>query len=184
MIISCIRHGQTQMNKDDLVCGRTDIPLTELGMQQAQQAGEDIVKQIQNGLQPIDYVISSPLLRAQQTASIICQKLNLKFNIDQRLIEQCYGDFENKSRFNKEYLQIRSQFALHYPRGESMLDVANRVYSLLDEITQKSFNHVLLVTHGGTIRLINTYFSNMTNEEFASFRALNCQIQSFFSNSN
>lgn len=171
------------MNKEDLVCGRTDIPLTQLGIQQAETAAQDIVNQIENGLQPIDLVISSPLLRALQTSSIICRKLNLKFDIDQRLIEQNYGVFENKSRFDKEYLQIRSQFAVHYPQGESMLDVARRVYSLLDDIKQmNNVNHILLVTHGGTIRLINTYFNNMTNEEFANFRALNCQIQSFFSN--
>ena len=46
MIFSCIRHGRTQMNAQDLVCGVTDIPLIELGIQQAKNASEDIFEKI------------------------------------------------------------------------------------------------------------------------------------------
>ena len=75
MIFSCIRHGRTQMNAQDLVCGVTDIPLIELGIQQAKTASENIYQKIQNGEIPaIDLIISSPLLRAQQTAQIIASK--------------------------------------------------------------------------------------------------------------
>ena len=62
-----------------------------------------------------------------------------------------------------------------------MLDVAQRVYNFLDEANKKfsDYNHILLVCHGGTIRLVNTYFRDFTNQEFADFRAENCQIQTF-----
>lgn len=182
MIFSCIRHGRTQMNAQDLVCGVTDIPLIELGVQQAQDASIQIFDKIQTGvIPPIDLIISSPLLRAQQTAQIIAQKLNLTYQIEQRITEQNYGKMEGCSRFAPDYLAIRSQFAVKYPEGESMLDVAKRVYNFLDEAKSKyaKFNHILLVCHGGTIRLVNTYFRDFTNQEFADFRAENCQIQTF-----
>ena len=182
MIFSCIRHGRTQMNAQDLVCGVTDIPLIELGVHQAQDASIQIFDKIQKGeIPPIDLIISSPLLRAQQTAQIIAQKLNLTYQIEQRITEQNYGKMEGCSRFAPDYLAIRSQFAVKYPEGESMLDVAKRVYNFLDEAKSKyaKFNHILLVCHGGTIRLVNTYFRDFTNQEFADFRAENCQIQTF-----
>ena len=182
MIFSCIRHGRTQMNAEDLVCGVTDIPLIELGIQQAKTASENIYKKIQNGEIPaIDLIISSPLLRAQQTAQIIASKLNITYQIEESLTEQNYGKMEGCSRFDENYLAIRSQFAVKYPEGESMLDVAKRVYNFLDEAKSKyaNFNHILLVCHGGTIRLVNTYFRDFTNQEFADFRAENCQIQTF-----
>ena len=182
MIFSCIRHGRTEMNAQDLVCGVTDIPLIELGIQQAKTASENIYKKIQNGEIPaIDLIISSPLLRAQQTAQIIASKLNITYKIEESLTEQNYGKMEGCSRFAPDYLAIRSQFAVKYPEGESMLDVAQRVYNFLDEANKKfsDYNHILLVCHGGTIRLINTYFKDFTNQEFADFRAENCQIQTF-----
>ena len=182
MIFSCIRHGRTQMNAEDLVCGVTDIPLIELGIKQAKTASEDIYQKIQNEeIPPIDLIVSSPLLRAQQTAQIIASKLNITYQIEESLTEQNYGKMEGCSRFAPDYLEIRSQFAVKYPEGESMLDVAQRVYNFLDEAKTKyaNFKHILLVCHGGTIRLINTYFKDFTNQEFADFRAENCQIQTF-----
>ncbi|MBQ1198181.1 MAG: histidine phosphatase family protein, partial [Spirochaetaceae bacterium] len=97
------------------------------------------------------------------------------------LTEQNYGKMEGCRRFAPDYLEKRSQFAVKYPDGESMLDVAQRIYNFLDEAKTKyaNFNHILLVCHGGTIRLINTYFKDFTNQEFADFRAENCQIQTF-----
>lgn len=183
MIFSCIRHGRTQMNAEDLVCGVTDIPLIDLGIQQAKNASVEIFDKIQKSEIPkIDLIVSSPLLRAQQTAQIIAQKLNLIYQIDERITEQNYGKMEGVNRFDEKYLAIRSQFAVKYPNGESMLDVAKRVYNFLDEAKTKyaNFNHILLVCHGGTIRLVNTYFKDFTNQEFADFRAENCQIQTFF----
>ena len=170
------------MNAEDLVCGITDIPLIEVGINQAQNASEDIYQKIQNEeIPPIDLIVSSPLLRAQQTAQIIASKLNITCQIEESLTEQNYGKMEGCSRFAPDYLEIRSQFAVKYPDGESMLDVAQRVYNFLDEAKTKyaNFNHILLVCHGGTIRLINTYFKDFTNQEFADFRAENCQIQTF-----
>ena len=184
MYFSCIRHGRTQMNVEDLVCGVTDIPLVELGIQQAKNASEDIYKKIQKGELPkIDLIFSSPLLRAQQTAQIIAEKLNLTYQIEERLTEQNYGKMEGCSRFDEKYLAIRSQFAVKYPEGESMLDVAQRVYNFIDEVKKNTQNSIIfylfvmaeqldLSTHILKIFLIKNL--QILEQKIAKFKLLNC----------
>lgn len=53
--------------------------------------------------------------------------------------------------------------------GETMLHLAQRIYNLLDEIKQQPDKVYLLVAHNGISRVVNSYFYDMTNEEFAAF---------------
>ncbi|MBQ8646614.1 MAG: histidine phosphatase family protein, partial [Oscillospiraceae bacterium] len=62
-----------------------------------------------------------------------------------------------------------------YGGGESMMQVAHRVYSLLDEVTTDPTRTVLLAAHNGIARVVNSYFFEMTNEEYAAFAVKNCQ---------
>ena len=169
------------MNSKDLICGISDVPLTEKGIEQAKESTDRLLQKITAGeLPPVTDIISSPLIRARQTAAIIAEKINLKVTEDSRLTEQDYGSFEGKSRFDPEYRKARTQFAVRYPGGESALDTAARVYPLLDELKKRNDGgHYLLATHGGTYRIIITYFKDMTNSEYAEFRALNCDFYSF-----
>ena len=59
-----VRHGQTVWNVENKICGATDIPLTELGHQQAIETGKKIVEE---GIQA-DEILYSPLSRAAETA--------------------------------------------------------------------------------------------------------------------
>ena len=59
------RHGQTAWNRENIVCGITDLPLDETGVEQARQTAQRLKDT------PIDRVIVSPLLRARQTAELI-----------------------------------------------------------------------------------------------------------------
>ena len=155
------RHGQTQWNLENKVCGRTDQPLTEVGLQQAQ-----LLSQRTKDLS-IDVVISSPMLRARQTAAPTAALHGLELKVDNRLIEQDYGIYEGVSRFDEGFLSNKRHFAFRYPGGESMMDVAHRVYGFLEEIKEKyAGKNVLLVCHGGVCRVIRTYFEDMTNEEY------------------
>ena len=87
--------------------------------------------------------------------------------VDDRLIEQDYGIYEGVDRQDPGFLGNKRQYAFRYPGGESMMDVAHRVYGLLEELPQKyPDKRVLLICHGGVCRLIRTYFEDMTNEEF------------------
>ncbi len=88
-----LRHGQTEFNVKKLVQGRCDSPLTDLGRQQAGMAAawlkaHDVVP---------DKVVSSPLGRAMDTASLVATELfgqNAAVEPYEGIIERCYGTFE------------------------------------------------------------------------------------------
>ncbi|MBQ8392436.1 MAG: histidine phosphatase family protein [Clostridia bacterium] len=165
------RHGETTWNVEWRVSGITDVELTERGREQA-RAAADILKN-----EGIEIVIVSPLKRAMHTAEIINEKCNALMKIDNRLTEQNYGVYEGVHRKSEGFLGNKRQFAFRYPGGESMMQVAYRVYSLLDELREKySDKNVLLVTHGGVCRVIKTYFEDMTNEEFFNYSQDNCAL--------
>ena len=61
--------------------------------------------------------------------------------------------------------------------GESLLQLSYRVYSALDHIiSQYGDKTVLIVSHGGVCRVIETYFNDMTTEQFRNWFMGNCQI--------
>lgn len=169
MKIYIVRHGETTWNAADKVSGRTDVPLTEKGMKQARRLAERMSSL------PIDVILASPLSRAQYTAGCIAEKLGLPVQTDDRLIEQDYGIYEGVDRRSEDFLNNKRQFAFRYPQGESMMQVAARTYSLLDEIRRKyRGKNVLLVCHGGVIRVMRTYFEDMNNDEFYHYSMDNC----------
>lgn len=165
------RHGQTQWNVENKVCGVTDVPLTEVGMAQAKALAAEAAKY------PIDVIIASPLIRARQTAQAVADALGLPITVDDRLHEQRYGIFEGKDRKDPDFLANKRKFVTRYPGGESMFDLAYRVYDLLNEIkiTYPDKN-VLLVCHGGVFRVIHTYFHDMTNDEYFHHSAPNAKL--------
>ena len=168
------RHGETAWNALNKVCGRTDLPLTEKGFQQA----EKLADRTEN--LGIDMIIASPMLRARQTAEPTAKRLGLEILTDDRLIEQNYGIFEGVDRLNPGFLANKRQFAYRYPGGESMMDVAYRVYGLIEELKGKyPDKSVLLVCHGGVCRLIRTYFEDMTNEEFFHYSEENANVRQY-----
>lgn len=179
MKLYTLRHGQTKMNKRDLIVGRTDDELTQEGMKQAECIAEKIALFSEKCIPNI--IIASPLQRAKKTAEIVAKKLAIEVMYDDRLIEQDYGSFEATSRLSEAFLNSKKQFVKRLPEGgESMFDLVGRVYPFLNEIHQKyADKNVLLVTHGGILRIIRTYFLTMENEEFSSYRALNCQLDEY-----
>ena len=174
MKLYAARHGQTQWNLEDKVCGRTDLPLTEVGHVQARELAQKAEKM------PIDLILVSPMLRARQTAAPVAETLGISVAVDSRLIEQDYGIYEGVSRFDEAFLGNKRHFAYRYPGGESMMDVAHRVYGLLEEIKEKyPDKNVLLVCHGGVCRVIRTYFEDMTNEEYFRYSEENAAIREY-----
>lgn len=88
-----LRHGQTEFNVKKLVQGRCDSPLTDLGRQQARAAAAWLKA---HGVVP-DKVVSSPLGRAMDTASLVaCELLGPDAAVEpcEGIIERCYDAFE------------------------------------------------------------------------------------------
>ena len=148
-----VRHGQTIWNVENKICGSTDIALTPLGHEQAIAAGKLILER----QYPIDAILYSPMMRAADTA------------------KQNFGKYESTARDGAAFQQAKTQFANHYEGGESMLQLAQRIYNLLDELLQQEKNY-LLVAHNGIARVVRSYFQDMTNEEYAKYGIGNCEV--------
>lgn len=171
-----VRHGQTVWNAENKICGSTDSPLTQKGRMQAVETGKAIVEA---GIRA-DEILCSPLVRAVDTAAEISKMTGIPARIDQRLIEQCFGKWEGKPRDSADFKKEKECFCVTYEGGESMMKVAQRVYNLLDEIKAESDRKTyILVAHNGISRVIQSYFRDMTNAEYASFGIRNCEVVRF-----
>ena len=145
--------------------------MTPLGHEQAIAAGKLILER----QYPIDAILYSPLMRAADTAKHIAEVTGLPAFAEPRLREQNFGKYESTARDGAAFQQAKTQFANHYEGGESMLQLAQRIYNLLDELLQQEKNY-LLVAHNGIARVVRSYFQDMTNEEYAAFGVKNCEI--------
>lgn len=174
MKLYAARHGETEWNKLNKVLGRTDIPLNETGLKQAYELAEKMRDY------NIDLIIASPLSRALETAKIVAEKNNIPYQTDARLMEHNFGVFEGLNRNNENYQVTKRKYASRYEGGESFFDVVARIYPLIEELKEKySDKNVLLVTHGGICRIINSYFYDMKNEEFSSYVLKNCEVKEY-----
>ena len=171
-----VRHGESEWNVADKICGRTDIPLTKRGHEQAVETGKKIVAE---GIKADD-ILYSPLLRAADTAKHISEMTGIPAHMEPRLIEQNFGKYESTPRNGEEFRKAKQQFVTRYEGGESMLHLAQRIYNLLDEIRKESDHKTyILVAHNGISRVIQSYFYDMTNEEFAAFGIKNCELRKY-----
>ena len=170
------RHGLTDWNLVPKVQGMTDIPLNEGGIKQAHELAENIKK---SGIK-FDKILYSPLVRAAETARIVAEENNIPMQVEPRLIEQNFGKWEGSEcvKGDRTFHEAKQCFFDKYETGESMARLAQRIYNLLDELKQMPGDETyLLVTHGGIARMIQSYFYDMTNEEFSSFQLGNCEIR-------
>ncbi len=179
MKLYAARHGETEWNSLDKICGRTDLNLTEKGINQAHDLGKRMARE--NKIP--DVMVVSPMKRAQQTARAVLEELPKKdiiYLTDQRLIEMNYGIYEGMPRLTEGFLENKGNLAVKYPGGESQLMAAARVYPLIDELKEKYPDKtVMLVCHGGICRIIHTYFQNLSNADFLKWTAKNCSLSEY-----
>lgn len=144
MIAAFIRHGQTDWNRDGLLQGSSDIPLNDTGRAQAADALMTLRSL------PWDVVVSSPLLRARETAQIIADGLGIALGpAYDGLVERDYGELEGTS----SSAAIERWPDRDYPGAESLDSVATRGSLALLEISAAFPDRsVLVVCHGTIIR--------------------------------
>jgi broad specificity phosphatase PhoE len=151
-----VRHGQTDWNLEGRYQGQTDIPLNEAGRIEARSLAETL-----QGMR-FGAVYSSDLVRARETADIIAAQVVLPVQIDVRLREINQGVWEG---LQVDF--IRSHYAglwqqrdvdpasMRAPGGETVNEVAQRMYAALDEIAAvHPDGSVLLVSHGLSLATI------------------------------
>lgn len=170
-VVYFVRHGQTVWNVENKICGATDIELTEKGHQQGYETGRMIKEQ---GIKA-DALLYSPLIRAKETALHISEITGIPAVEEPRLKEQNFGKYESTARDGAEFKEAKKNFVCSYEGGESMLHLAQRIYNLLDDVKASDKTYIL-VAHNGIARMVQSYFYDMTNEEFAAFGIDNCAI--------
>ena len=169
-----IRHGETVWNVENKICGATDSPLTEKGIEQAKEVAAKIKEK---GIKA-DLILYSPLSRAKDTALIISETTGIPAKEEARLFEQNFGKYESTARDGKEFLEAKKQFLNRYDGGESMLHLAQRIYNLLDDLKAEDKTYIL-VAHNGIARVIHSYFYEMSNDDYAAFGIKNCEIAEY-----
>ncbi len=160
-----IRHGETDWNRELRFQGQLDVPLNEIGLQQAQRLKTRMAQALAEwqaqGRAPTR-LISSDLLRAQQTAQPMAEVLGHACLLDVGLREQCFGLFEGMRSPD-----IQAQHPQAWQRwlafdadnavvgAESTRVFHARVISALQALAhQYAGEHVVVVTHGGVLDMV------------------------------
>lgn len=149
-MIILVRHGETAPNRSRQLLGRADPPLTPHGREQARRAADALA-----GLSPAR-IISSPLLRANETAEAIAETVGVTVEIDDRLVEMNYGDWDGKSFGDLdpvEHERWRSDSSMTPPGGESLDEVGRRVAALCEELVGNlGRGPVIVISHVSPIK--------------------------------
>lgn len=153
--IYLIRHGKTYCNEKQLYCGKTDIDLSECGINELK------LKDI-NQYPKCDFYFTSGLKRANSTLKIICPEIN--YTVIKEFSEYDFGDFELKSYEDlkniKEYQEWIADETenVHCPNGESRFEFRNRIENAFDKLIEymviENKETCLGVIHGGAIGTI------------------------------
>lgn len=150
------RHAVTEMNKAEQVNGLIDEPLSLEGIIQSKQLAERLKDS------NIEAIYSSPLIRATQTAQPLADSINVPIKKDRRLTEVDFGKLSGKTQSEIVKLvgktmveQLNSyEYDLSSFDGESVDQVRARVSAVLNEIKKSGNKTVLIIAHGGIIRMI------------------------------
>lgn len=156
-----LRHGRSSWNKLNKFTGWHDVPLCDIGIKEASQAGQLIQKLNID----FDYAFSSNLMRTSHTLSYIHKYVPIKQMIYNNAIqERDYGDLtgKNKEQILDEYgcVKLHKWRRGYYdkpPNGESLDDVVKRSGHYFDNEICPLINdnkNVLVVSHGNTIRAL------------------------------
>ena len=169
-----VRHGQSEWNEKNLFTGWKDPNLTDLGIEEAKQAG-NLLKE--RGL-AFDIMFTSGLFRAQETGRIILDQMNLshiEVVKDQSLNERNYGDLaglnkdEARVKWGDEQVHIwRRSFDIPPPGGESLKNTAERVLPYFNsEILPKirESQNILVAAHGNSLRALVMELEKISSDE-------------------
>lgn len=142
-----IRHGQSELNVSGHFAGITDTPLTAHGRAQAKTAGQK-AKTLQ-----LDYIVSSPLSRALETAQIIAGEIGYpteKVHVNKLFIERDFGELEGKPWSPDLNLDGISDIETH----DTILERAALALQFLQELD--GVHNILVVSHGSFGRALRS----------------------------
>jgi probable phosphoglycerate mutase len=155
-----VRHGQTDASLHNRFCGRIDPPLNPTGLAMADALAARYGRPENGGFVEI---VSSPLVRARQTAAATAQAAGLPVATDDGLVEIAYGEWDGRAEADVERDDAArfAAWAAHPgrvapPGGETGADIAVRALAAVERIRARhpDGGKVLLVSHKATLRVL------------------------------
>ena len=178
-----VRHGETDWNKESRFQGIRDIPLNDNGRSQGQKA-RTFLQDI-----PIDFAVSSSMLRPKETAEIILeQHPGVELETIPELIEICHGLWEGmlESEIEAEYAELLQQWkdkpeTVQMPEGENLQQVWDRGVAAWNKIAEKYSNTDipqtgLVVAHDAINKVIICYLLGLKPDNFWNIKQGNCAV--------
>lgn len=156
--IITIQHTQSIHHTNGMVGSWTDWDLSELGIRQAQQIGENLAREL--GKKKF-VLYSSDLLRAKHTAQIVGQRLGiepiLRMELRERNLGKCCGKSVQWLRENIE-VQEKNIDDRMFSDAESRWDEWNRLEPFFEEIMAGVDENIIIVSHGDLLSVFNAMF--------------------------
>ncbi len=149
-----LRHGESVGNAEERFQGQSDYPLTDAGRRQAEALAE---RWVRDGMW-FDVVISSPLARARETATIIANALKARLELDPIWMERNAGEIAGLTR--EETLEkfpeaeLRTPYDAFGDSGEGDWELFLRAGTAVHHLLRRPPGQYLIVTHGGLLNKV------------------------------
>ena len=175
MNLLLVRHGETAWNREGRYQGRTDIPLSDVGLEQVKALALRLAHL------PIDLAIASPLSRAKQTANAILAGRATTLELDPALQEISHGAWEGKlsTEVERDHAEMFGVWktspgrdALAGPKAETLGDVESRAWPVLERMCDRLAGDEvgLIVAHDAVNRVLLCRILGLPLERVWSFR--------------
>ncbi len=160
-VFALMRHGQTLANRDKIIQGQTDSPLSPHGLEQAEGWGASLAGR------GYERILSSDLGRAVETATIVNRRLGgLPMETDPRLREQDWGRWTGLSMpgLQADDPELKRQEARGWdfrpPGGENRREMLARALAALDDAARRlPGSRILVVCHMGVINCVMSHLN-------------------------
>lgn len=177
-VLYLVRHGETDWNKENRCQGCIDIELNKDGILQAEAAAKRL------SAENIDIVYSSSLKRAYTTAEIINKSLSVDLIKNESLNEINFGEWEgltfDEMRRQSQYDYDKWRFTPHlvnFPGEGSLKNVQDRAMKFVNDIIDKNNGkNILIVSHGGVLKLIVLGVLGIGLEAYSKFYIINASL--------
>jgi probable phosphoglycerate mutase len=184
MEIYIVRHGQTKWNIEKRLQGRSDIDLTQKGIDLAIESGETLRNT------HFDCIYSSPLKRALETAKAFCGGRDIEIQTDDRLLELCFGDYEGHTNDELiarpgcayKYFFDKPELYVPGPNGETLEELCERAADFMTSVVEPlardgHTQRIMIVAHGAINKALMCHVKQHGIKDFwAGGLQRNCNV--------
>ncbi len=170
-----IRHGRTAWNAQGRVQGWADVPLDEVGREQARRLAERLRGD------PPDLILCSPLWRAYETAQILAAVWKVPVEVDERLKERGQGPLEGRTGAEIEALrrawrQFEENPTAEIEGVEPRAAFAARVWAAMQAAMARPERRLAIVAHGGTFSVFFRQWLGLPLDQPSPFQFDNASL--------